>query len=66
MCAGRIKGARLYDTPPDAAGVGVRGVGDDVGELFAEGLGYVSVSGKCAVAEFDRLVWWGGGGVIRE
>ena len=41
-------------------------MGDNVGELFAEGLSYVSVSGKCAVAESDRLVWRGGGSVIGE
>ena len=34
MCAGRVKGARLNDAPPDAAGVGVGGVGDNVGEFY--------------------------------
>ena len=57
MCAGRVKGARFIDTPPDAAGVGVGGVGDDVCELFAEGLGNVFVTGKGAVVECDGLVW---------
>ena len=66
VCAGRVEGARLNDMPPDTAGVGVGGVGDDGGELFAEGRGYVFVLGKGTGVEGDRLVGRGGGCVVGE
>ena len=55
-----VKRTHLVEAPLDKAGSGIGGVRDGGGELFIEGYGYFTVTGKGFVLEGNGLIGWDG------